>query len=386
MGATEIVVIVLVVGARLLLPLLIPYVPVVGLLSCLILDAADQTIFQQFPAIDLDGYQSYDKALDIYYLTVAYLSTFRNWTNEPAFRVSQFLFYYRLIGNLAFELTQVRLLLFIFPNTFEYFFLFFELCRIRWDQTRMSMKMAIGSAAFIWIFIKLPQEWWIHIAELDFTDFVSDYPWTVIPMVIVGVAVLTFAWWWITRKAPAADHRFRILADPLPPELTGADLYRDSRARERIFDLALAQKAVLIAVIVVIFAQFLAPSGNRPFQIALSVIVFVALSTMVSQWLARRGRTWRRVAIELAAMMAINLGLAVILEILENILGLREDRVPFVALLFFIFLVTLLIILFDRYHLVYAGRQRLRRAGAESPQEPGAAAGGSTTAGAGSAA
>jgi len=386
MGVTEIVVIVLVVGARLLLPLLIPYVPVVGLLSCLILDAADQTIFQQFPAIDLDGYQSYDKALDIFYLTVAYLSTFRNWTNVPAFRVSLFLFYYRLVGNLLFELTQERWLLFVFPNTFEYFFLFFELCRIRWDQTRMSMKVAIGSAAFIWIVIKLPQEWWIHIAELDFTDFVSDYPWTVIPMVIVGVAVIGFAWWWITHKAPAADHRFRLLADPLPPELTGADLYRDSRAKERVFDRALAQKAVLIAVIVVIFAQFLAPSGNRPFQIALSVIVFVALSTMVSQWLARRGRTWRRVVIELVVMMAVNFGLAAVLETLENILGLREGRVPFVALLFFIFLTTLLIILFDRYHLVYAGRQRLRRARDESPEVPGPAAGGSTTAGAGSAA
>jgi len=386
MGTTEILIIVLVVGARLLLPLLIPYVPVVGLLSCLILDAADQTIFQQFPAIDLDGYQSYDKALDIYYLTVAYLSTFRNWTNVPAFRVSLFLFYYRLVGNLLFELTQERWLLFVFPNTFEYFFLFFELCRIRWDQTRMTMKVAIGSAAFIWIVIKLPQEWWIHIAELDFTDFVSDYPWTVIPMVIVGVAVIGFAWWWITHKAPAADHRFRLLADPLPPELTGADLYRDSRAKERVFDRALAQKAVLIAVIVVIFAQFLAPSGNRPFQIALSVIVFVALSTMVSQWLARRGRTWRRVVIELVVMMAINFGLAAILETVENILGLREGRVPFVALLFFIFLVTLLIILFDRYHLVYAGRQRLRRAGAESPAVPGPAGDGSPTAGAGSAA
>ena len=29
-------------------------------------------------------------------------------------------------------------------------------------------------AAFIWIFIKLPQEWWIHIAQLDFTDFMKE--------------------------------------------------------------------------------------------------------------------------------------------------------------------------------------------------------------------
>ena len=134
MGTTESIIVVLVViGLRLLLPLTIPYFPLVGVVACLILDAVDQTIFQQFPAIPLDGYQSYDKALDIYYLTITYLSTFRNWTNQPAFRINQFLFYYRLVGVAAFELTQTRALLLVFPNTFEYFFIFYELVRMRWD-------------------------------------------------------------------------------------------------------------------------------------------------------------------------------------------------------------------------------------------------------------
>ena len=76
--------VVIVVGLRLLLPLTIPYYPLIGVVSCLVLDSADQSIFQQFPAIPLDGYQSYDKALDIYYLAIAYMSTMRNWTNRPA--------------------------------------------------------------------------------------------------------------------------------------------------------------------------------------------------------------------------------------------------------------------------------------------------------------
>ena len=29
---------------------------------------------------------------------------------------------------------------------------------------------------FLWIFIKLPQEWWIHIAKLDMTDFIKENP------------------------------------------------------------------------------------------------------------------------------------------------------------------------------------------------------------------
>ena len=131
MGATEWTVVVLVVGARLLLPFTIPYYPLAGSVACMILDSIDQSIFQQFPAIPLDGYQSYDKSLDIYYLAIIYMSTMRNWTNPYAFKVSFFLYYYRLVGVVAFELTQVRALLFIFPNTFEYFFDFVEAVRLR---------------------------------------------------------------------------------------------------------------------------------------------------------------------------------------------------------------------------------------------------------------
>ena len=174
MGTTEWIIVVLVVGGRLVLPLFIPYFPVPALLACLILDSVDQSIFQQFPTIPLDGYQSYDKALDVYYLSIAYLSTLRNWTNQGAFRMSQFLYYYRMIGVVAFELTQVRAVLFIFPNTFEYFFLFVEAVRLGWDTKHMGKWTVILSAAAIWIFIKLPQEWWIHIAQLDMTDFIKE--------------------------------------------------------------------------------------------------------------------------------------------------------------------------------------------------------------------
>ncbi len=103
------------VAARLLLPLLIPRYPLFGILACLILDAADQSIMQAF-GIDPPWYQGYDKALDVYYLSIAYLATMRNWENIAAFQVSRVLFYFRLIGVLAFELTGIRLLLAIFRN------------------------------------------------------------------------------------------------------------------------------------------------------------------------------------------------------------------------------------------------------------------------------
>ena len=38
----------------------------------------------------------------------------------------------------------------------------------------MGTKTVVLAAAAIWIFIKLPQEWWIHIAQLDMTDFIKE--------------------------------------------------------------------------------------------------------------------------------------------------------------------------------------------------------------------
>ena len=129
MSTGETLVFLAVIGARFLVPLLIPRFPLPAIFACLVLDAADQSIFQAF-GYDPPGYQGYDKAMDVYYLAMAYLSTLRNWSSVAAYRVGRFLYFYRLVGVVAFELTQVRALLLIFPNTFEYFFIAYEAIRV----------------------------------------------------------------------------------------------------------------------------------------------------------------------------------------------------------------------------------------------------------------
>ena len=101
--------IVAIVLARLLVPLLIPRFPL-AILAALVLDAVDNSLLGAFTNVDLgpDGpYQSADKALDIYYLAIAYVSTLRNWTNLAAIRVGQFLFYYRLVGRAGLRAARV---------------------------------------------------------------------------------------------------------------------------------------------------------------------------------------------------------------------------------------------------------------------------------------
>jgi hypothetical protein len=357
--------------ARFLVPLTIPRFPLPGIIASLILDAVDQTIFQQFPGLELEGYQGYDKALDIYYLAIAYISTLRNWANPFAFQVSRFLFYWRLVGVALFELTHLRWLLLVFPNTFEYFFIFYEAYRLRWDPMRMSKKLLIGAAAFIWIVIKLPQEYWIHIGQIDTTDWIkmdlfgvpADTPWGEIVQAWPGVFVAAFIvvaallvgiWWLARRRLPPADHALAFDADAHQPAFT-TEQVRSAVASEasRIVDAALLEKIVLITLVGMCFGQVLPGVQASNLQFALGVPVIVIVNTALSHWLARRGFGWAFSLWQFMALAVVNLiGLLVYAFLRTRF----DDPVSVLNILFFVLLLTLLITLYDRYRQVYLMR------------------------------
>lgn len=356
MPLDDVAILVAVVGARILIPLLIPRVPLI-ILVALVLDAVDQTIFQLWTEIDTGEtsvYQSYDKALDIYYLAIAYVATMRNWRSNPAFRIAQFLFIYRLVGVTLFELTGERWLLLVFPNTFEYFFIAYELLRTREPSSYSARYWALWAAG-IWVFIKLPQEWWIHVAQLDFTDTVRDHPWFgiacavgIIALVVVYLAVIR------PRRRPA-DYPFRLAADPLPPD---EELAAQRRARllrsGRIFTLPLLEKVVVVTLITVIFSQFLPDVDATPLQIAIGVTALVVADTALSLWAVRHDvAPVLSTARAFAWFMVINTGLALLFAWL--VVDTGEDFSPG-ALLFFVYLLTLIVVLYDRFRPVYEGR------------------------------
>jgi hypothetical protein len=357
--------------ARFLVPLTIPRFPFPGIIASLILDAVDQTIFQQFPGLDLEGYQGYDKALDIYYLAIAYITTLRNWSNLFALKVSRFLFYWRLVGVALFELTQLRWLLLVFPNTFEYFFIFYEAYRLRWDPERMSKRLLIGAAAFIWIVIKLPQEYWIHIGQIDTTDWIKTglfkvpadtpwgeivgaWPWVFVVAALVVAALLIALWWVLRRRLRPADYRLNFSADAHQPVFT-TEQVRSAIASEasRIVDAALIEKIVLITLVAMCFGQVLPGVQATNFQFAIGVPVIVIVNTALSHWLARRGFGWAFSLWQFAALAVVNLiGLLVYAFLRTRF----DDPVSVLNILFFVVLLTLLITLYDRYRQVYLMR------------------------------
>jgi hypothetical protein len=343
--------------ARLFVPLLIPRYPLV-IVVALVLDAVDGSLLEAFTSVDTgpDGpYQSFDKALDIYYLAIAYVTTLRNWRSQAAVRVALFLFYYRLVGVLAFELTGERAMLLIFPNTFEFFFIAYSLIELRFDPAKRSPRFWVGVAAGLWIFVKLPQEYWIHVAQLDFTDAVADHPWFGVLCALGLVGLAAVAWFVVRPRAGAPDWGWRFAADPLPESLDEAHERHAHRLRRGgVLWGELAEKVVLLSLMSVIFAEILPTVQTTAVEVAVAVAVIVVANTAVSMYSARSKRLQN---LPFAGLLAANLGFIYLLSTFFS----PAENFPLGTGLFFAFLITLLLWLYDVYKPVYDVRFQAAR-------------------------
>jgi hypothetical protein len=349
-----------VVGGRFALPLFIFKYPLPAIVACLVLDGVDQTIFQSF-GYDPPGYQGYDKAMDVYYLALAYLAAMRNWTSPAAFAAAHFLYFYRLVGVLAFELTQWRPLLIVFPNTFEYFFIAYELLRLRWDPRRFDLRWWVGVAAVIWVVVKLPQEWWIHIARLDLTDEIAAH-WWVLPVLalLVAVALVVVRRRVVPRLGPP-DWGWRVAAEPTPVEIdTAAERTAWTATHARVWSWVTLEKAVLVGLLSVIFAQVLPGLRMSNLDLFLGLAVIVVFNAALSIWAAQRTNSVESIAVAFVIRLAVNIAIVLVSD---SLLG-RGDDVNRDASIFFVFLLSLLTVLHDRYWPVHEVRvTHARRAG-----------------------
>ncbi|WP_328471699.1 hypothetical protein OHA21_07895 [Actinoplanes sp. NBC_00393] len=346
MSAQATLLFVVVVGARFAVPLFIPRYPLPAIVAALVLDGVDQTIFQAF-GYDPPGYQGYDKAMDMFYLSVAYLSALRNWTSLPAMRVLRFLFFYRLAGVVLFELTEWRPLLLIFPNTFEYFFIAYEIVRLGWDPARVSMRRWVETAAAIWIFVKLPQEWWIHVAQLDVTDTLAAYPWLIPIIALVLAGAAAFGWFWLWPRLPQRAWSWHVAADPLPVEIdTAAERDQWIAAHWRVFSAATAEKVALIGFLCVIYGNVLPERRSSHLELFLGIAGFVVINALISLSVARRAGSLESTVAAFGVRLLINAGLVVAADWLLRRFG--GDLNTGIAL-FFAVLISLLVTLDDRF-------------------------------------
>src|SRR6478735_1047461 len=358
MDTATTLVFVAVVGARFLLPLAIPFYPLPAIVACLIIDGVDQTIFQLF-GHDPPSYQSYDKAMDVFYLSMAYLSTLRNWESMPAFRIGWFLYFYRLVGALVFELTHARWVLLVFPNVFEYFFIAYETVRSRWQPVHLLVGWWLSAAALIWVVIKLPQEYWLHVAKLDVTDQIDQHRW------ILGLLIVVLLGLWlgfqklVRPRLWEPDWSWKFRPEPLPKEIDEPEEQDAWRMRyDAIISTGTLEKVMLVGLVAVIFSQMLPDFTGSTTDVFIGVAAVVVVNSGITLAAARRRWTIKSTALAFLARLVMNIGLVLVAD---PLLGRHNARLDGYDTLFFLSLISLLTTLHDRWRPVHEVREVLSR-------------------------
>lgn len=153
--------------ARIIIPLIILRYPLFGGAIAWVLDAIDVELintlgfWDDFDSKDID-YQVLDKYLDMFYLTLE-LYVLLSFQNKLVKRTGIALYVLRLIGFVFYELEDKRFFLFLFPNLFEYFFIFYLAHKkiLKKDLLTNYRNLAIVIIALL--IPKLIQEYVAHI-------------------------------------------------------------------------------------------------------------------------------------------------------------------------------------------------------------------------------
>lgn len=161
----------IVIGLRLVVPLIIPKRPLLGSILAMLLDALDVVIVEWFgPGGMGPYYHNLDKLLDLYYLGLeAWVAS--RWDERLPRLTALGLFAWRVVGVILFEITGWRPILFIFANLFEHWFLFY-LIRTRWfPGIRLDTWPRVAAWLVVLAIPKLFQEYLLHIAEAQPWDW-----------------------------------------------------------------------------------------------------------------------------------------------------------------------------------------------------------------------
>jgi hypothetical protein len=136
--------------------------PLFGGLLAILVDLSDLLLMGVLDLGGVPDYQSLDKWLDQVYLA-AFLVVALRWT-DPARSIAVALYVFRLAGFVLFEVTGERMLLLLFPNVFEFWFILVAAVgseRIARWSTGGLVAVLVGLTA-----LKELQEWALHGARL----------------------------------------------------------------------------------------------------------------------------------------------------------------------------------------------------------------------------
>jgi hypothetical protein len=193
----------LLILARIVLPLLILINPLVGGGISIALDNLDWHTKYLFGINPIGDYQTIDKFLDLYYFSLLAVFAWK-FKNHFMRNVIIGLFLFRVVGIVLFEVTQIRALLFFFPNIFEnLFFLYYIIKSIATYEPKISYRM-FGLLLLLVTIPKMMHEYSIHIIQKQLLIHIFGYPYayegTFHQIIFIGVVALLFGMYYRKQK------------------------------------------------------------------------------------------------------------------------------------------------------------------------------------------
>jgi len=132
--------------------------PFAGALIALVADFADLFLMDAIGGIS--DYQRLDKLCDLAYIG-AFLVVAARWSGLERV-IALVLFAYRMVGEVAFELTGERALLLLFPNVFEFWFV--AVAARRHYRPERALTLGQASVALVILLVgKEAQEYFLHV-------------------------------------------------------------------------------------------------------------------------------------------------------------------------------------------------------------------------------
>lgn len=159
---------IILVGLRFVVPPLMLWFPIPGVLATLFLDVVDGDLLGWL-GMSEESYQFIDKIADFYgYIFMMILGL--NW---PIRNILAILLTYRTVGQLLFLITNERLVLLLFPNFFEALVLVF-IGLMMWRRGVESAYQTYRTYLWqIWVLIitlKILNEWQLHFAQISISN------------------------------------------------------------------------------------------------------------------------------------------------------------------------------------------------------------------------
>jgi hypothetical protein len=160
--------------------------PFPGAIIAMLTDQSDLFFMNLLHLGGIRDYQAFDKWLDQVYM-LTFLIVALRW-HGPARTIAVVLYVFRVTGDIAFEITGERAILFAFPNLFEFWFVFvagikhfhLESAAAERPETRLAglfpfrySRRQLAVVLPVLLTAKLAQEYVLHVARLldDFTTF-----------------------------------------------------------------------------------------------------------------------------------------------------------------------------------------------------------------------